>query len=376
MTKSMPKSRKCLLYFLVAIIIGLFAGLIYMNARQKEVLLKRDEAKTDKISYIEKKNECSGYIFTSSNVVNSAGLSDCGARMAIDSLSFESLYNIYHNKCYSGFGVAVYGCANPYTKRVYVCSPGTSLYDRRNTYVSRYFIYYKYISYSCDIAKVKNTIRHELLHLVYSDLSYSDKQRVNAKLSSYRPLYASQLASYSPSEHDGELFVRVGADGKQVDDIELAELYSRVSSAYTAQKQKYYSELASVADKYIDEYTNLSTEYTVFCIIFVILIIINIIVIAILIHSLKKKDSSHRKIDKPANDVISLYRKNRNSPKSVLDKDYKEEDLEDLNLEALQEKINSMSPKTKEKTKKKSPSNISEEFEHFKKKYGIIDLEG
>ena len=372
----MTKFKKRLIFILSAVIIGLFGGLIYMNTREKEVLSERDKAISDKKTYIAKKNECSGRISTTSSVVNNSNLTDCGAQMAIDSLSFRSLYDIYHNNCNSGFGVAVYGCAYPSIKKVYVCTPGTTLYDRRNTYVSWYYIYYQYISYSCSYSNAQNTIRHELLHLVYADLSYADQQRVSAKLSNYETMYANQLAGYSAAQRDDELFVRVGADGRHVDDIELIDLYSKVSAAYTAQKQSYYGELASMADKYIDKYNNLSGQYTVWCIIFVVLIVINIIFLIYVAYTAKKNKGDKKKAKKSANDVISLYRQNhqKTRPKSVLDRDFSQEDVD---LEYLQKQIDDMGKptKAKPKAKKKTVDELAEEFEYFKKKYGIIDVE-
>lgn len=259
---STRKKKKTIIFLLIVIVVGLFAGLIYTNSRQRTVLSERDKAKADKEYYLSKMEECSGYANTTNYVVNTANLTNCGGSLAVNRLYVAPLSNIYNNYCRDGFGSAVYGCAYKYSKTVYVCKPGTSVYDKKYAYSTRYYIYYRTFSYSCSEAQARNTIRHELLHLVYADLSSAERANVNAKLSSYRYLYSSQLAVYPSNERDEELFVRVGADGRYVDDIELIELYSKVSAVYTPQKRSYYNGLAEEADNDINKYTSMSNKYT------------------------------------------------------------------------------------------------------------------
>ena len=282
----MIKTKKLFLIFIVAMTIGAFLSLTNINSQLEKISYEKESVSDDWLYYAGKKRECAGKANTTSALVNGAGLTDCGGDLAVEAkLKIVSLSDIYYNYCNMGFGVAVYGCTIPLTRQVYVCMPGTTLYDRRNTYVSRYFIQYEYISYACNDVSISNTIRHELLHLVYFDLSESERATVNSKLARYEPQYASEIELYSSSERAGELFVRVGADERKVDDIQLVDLYSKVSAAYTAQKQEYYKSLENVADEYLEKYEDLSGGYSALRASVIIFLIINIVTLVALAFS-------------------------------------------------------------------------------------------
>lgn len=280
--------------------IGAFLSLTNINSQLEKISYEKESVSDDWLYYAGKKRECTGKANTTNALVNDAGLTDCGGDLAVDAkLKIVSLSDIYHNYCNVGFGVAVYGCTIPLTRQVYVCMPGTTLYDRRNTYVSRYFIQYEYISYACNDVSISNTIRHELLHLVYFDLSESERATVNSKLAKYEPQYASEIEPYSSSERAGELFVRVGADERKVDDMQLVDLYSKVSAAYTAQKQEYYKSLENVADEYLEKYEDLSGGYSALRASVIIFLIINIIALVALAFS--SRNQLHDKNGSSAN---------------------------------------------------------------------------
>lgn len=280
----MIKNKRMFLIFIAAMTIGAFLSLTNINSQLEKVSYERENVSDDWLYYAGKKRECIGKAKTTNALVNDAGLTDCGGDLAVEAkLKIVSLYDIYHNYCNLGFGVAVYGCTIPLTRQVYVCMPGTTLYDRRNTYVSRYFIHYEYISYACNDVSISNTIRHELLHLVYLDLSESERAIVNSKLAKYEPQYASEIEPYPSSERASELFVRVGADERKVDDMQLADLYSKVSTAYTAQKQEYYKSLENVADEYLEKYEDLSDGYSALRVLVIILLVVNVVVLAALV---------------------------------------------------------------------------------------------
>ncbi len=281
------------------------AGCIFASSatcvQQEDVATERDKAAYDRKAYTAKKYECSGTANTTNSYVNNAGLTDCGGEMAVSSnLTMESLYDIYHNYCNKGFGIAVYGCTIPAIRKIYVCAPGTTLYDRQNTYAIRY---------ACNDVDIGNTIRHELLHLVYLDLSTAEQEQVSSKLSKYKTEYASQLLVYSESQRDDELFVRVGADGRQVDDIEIVDLYSKVSSVYVAQKQEYYGRLLSAADEYYDKYDELYNKYSTQRAILIIIAIINAVVLIIVVVSKDSYRNEH--IRQMAQTTIGLRQKSK-----------------------------------------------------------------
>lgn len=348
-------------------IIGLSASLAFLLTQQNTIKQEREKASEDRSNYTTRKLECSGTANTTSSFVNSAGLTDCGGDLAVEAkLKIVSLYDIYHNYCNMGFGVAVYGCTIPLTRQVYVCMPGTTLYDRRNTYVSRYFIQYEYISYACNDVSISNTIRHELLHLIYSDLSSADQERIYAKLSSYEPMYASQLSGYSSYNRDDELFVRVGADGRHVDDIELVDLYSQVSAAYTAQKQQYYGALVGAADKYVKKYDDLSNKYSVLLAIVIILLIINASFLIYLVSAMKNMNTKNMR--KRREDVVKeAYRNYVESANRKESSDYYDTDDVELDIDSLKRQIDEMGHEPKR--------NVKKEFDEFKRKYGIIDID-
>lgn len=294
--KKMIKNKKMFLIFIVAMTIGAFLLLININSQLEKISYEKESVSDDWLYYAGKKRECTGKANTTNTLVNGAGLTDCGGDLAVEAkLKIVSLSDIYHNYCNMGFGVAVYGCTIPLTRQVYVCMPGTTLYDRRNTYVSRYYIQYEYISYACNDVSISNTIRHELLHLVYFDLSESERAIVNSKLAKYEPQYASEIEPYSSSERAGELFVRVGADERKVDDMQLVDLYSKVSTAYTAQKQEYYKSLENVADEYIEKYEDLSDRYSALRVLVVILLVVNTVALVALAFSLRNQLQNNNK---------------------------------------------------------------------------------
>ena len=352
------KNRRTIIVAFVLMIIGLSVSLAFLLTQQNIIKQEREKASEDRSNYTTRKLECSGTANTTSSFVNSAGLTNCGGELAIETLQIKSLYDIYHTYCNQGFGVAIYGCAYPQTRTVYVCSPGTTLYDRRNTYISYYYIRYQYISYACNDIDPKNTIRHELLHLVYADLSSEDQERIYAKLSSYEPMYASQLSGYSSYDRDDELFVRVGADGRHVDDIELVDLYSQVSAAYSAQKYDYYESLASTSDKYVKKYDDLSNKYSALLVTVIILLTINVCFLVYLVSTMKNMNAKNMR--KRREDVVKEARRNYvESANRKESSDYY--DTDDAELDSLKRRIDEMGNGPKRNTKK--------EFEEFKRKY-------
>ena len=245
-----------------------------------------------------------------------------------------------------------------------MCAPGSTFYERRYAYSTRYWAYYDVNSISCDEATSKNTIRHELLHLIYSDLSSEDRARVYAKLSTYEPIYASQLSGYSSYDRDDELFVRVGADGRHVDDIELVDLYSQVSATYSAQKYDYYGSLASTSDKYVKKYDDLSNKYSVLLAIVIILLIINACLLIYLVSVMKNMNTKNMR--KRREDVVKeVHRNYVESANRKESSDYY--DTDDAELDSLKRRIDEMGHGSKRNTKK--------EFEEFKRKYGITDID-
>lgn len=401
------KHGKGIIAFLASMIVVFASCLgIVINQRQ-EAIAKRDEAQSDYREYSAKKLECNGYASTTNKLVNSAGLTDCGGDIAVDArLTVTSLYNIYHNYCYSGFGVRVYGCYLPSTGRIYVCNPGSTLYDRK--WINWYSYYY--IKYACNDTNISNVIRHELLHVVYDGLTYADKINVDAKLAKYENAYWGQISSYSSDQRNGELFVRVGADGRHVDDIELIDLYSKVSRAYVAQKQNYYGNLMATADRYVDKYSELNRNYTVLMVVLIASIGVTVIVLAVVASKSRKKHSEKKEaqrsifdierekrkaaslIDDDDDDMLSvidlckaqkkrelsvldMHKQKKPKVRSIFDPDFEEvEDDDEEEFEELREKIDSMGKK-KSKTKTKDDESERKKFEDFKKKYGIIDVE-
>ena len=346
----MIKHGKIIIFITSAIILGLISSLVYINIHQDEIEDEIETIALDNSNYKEKKDECSGITQTTSSVVNNAGLSDCGIKLAVETLQFKSLYEIYHTYCNQGFGMAVYGCAYPLTKSVYVCSPGTTLYDQRNTYVSRYYIQYQYISYACNDKDIGNTIRHELLHLVYSALSESEQLRVKGMLSSYEAMYANAISSYGLSERDDELFVRVGADGRYIDDIELVDLYAKVSSAYIDQKKEYYGSLVKMTDNYLEKYNNISDDYSTLRVIIVILIIINGCFLIISIILMSKKTNEKKPKDKNSDGLFSK--------KMWADSDSRQN-----------------ANKNGRTNNQRSKNGVQKEFDEFKRRYGVVDID-
>ncbi len=300
------KRNKIFLIIIFAMTVGAFLVLVNINSRLEKIAYERDSVSDDWLHYSSKKDECSGRANTTNYYINNAGLTDCGADLAIEAKTkFVSLSDIYHNYCNMGFGMAVYGCTIPLTRQVYVCIPGTTLYDERVSYASYYYTEYEYISYACE--DVGNTIRHELLHLVYLDLTDSERSAVDSKLAKYESRYASQINSYSSTQRASELFVRVGADGTKVDDIQLADLYSKVSASYTEQKQEYYGTLENTAEEYLDKYNDLYDSYSVFRVLAIIFLIVNILTLAALAFSSKE----------PFRDICKNLI-NRNKPKITI----------------------------------------------------------
>lgn len=345
----MMKNKRTIITLAALMIISLSVSLTFLISQQNKAIREHDSALQDRIAYTDKKFECYGSARTNNSIVNNAGLSSCGGELAIKSLHFLPLQNVVQ-MCGKGkiaLGCVVFGTA-------YVCSPGSTY----NYWINRYY-YYQYV---CN--DYYNTIRHELLHLVYSELSGYEQQIVQAKLSDYKAQYASQLAEYSADQQDDELFVRVGADGRRVDDIELIDLYSQVSSTYTAQKYDYYVSLASTSDKYVKKYNELSNSYSALLATVIILIIINACFLVYLFTTLKKIDtkSNRNRRESAIDEAQSEYVKTigHKTSSSYYDADGAE-------LDSLKRQIDEMGCEPKKDTKK--------EFEEFKKKYGIIDID-
>ena len=342
------KHLKAVTAILAAIIVALVGCLGFVLDQRAKAIDNHNDALADYKEYSEKRDECTGHTSTTSSIVNSAGLTDCGVDLAIDNkLTFTSLYNIYHNYCYSGFGAMVYGCYQPDANKIYVCTPGTTLYDR------------KWI-----------------------------------KLVGYRGSYSTQLAAYSSNQQNGELFVRVGADGRQVDDIELIELYSKVSSTYVAKKQNYYNNLMATTNRYINEYNELSRYYTIMMAILIALIsasAIALIAVAIVGNSRKKATviggqksildiQKEKRLQKARveKSMSVLYANRASKPKkySIFDMniDKTEDQGDDEEFEELRMKINDMGKK-ENKAKTTDNKTEQEKFKEFKKSYGIFDDE-
>ena len=361
----MMKNRRTIIAAFVLMIIGLSASLAFLLTQQNTIKQEREKASEDRSNYTTRKLECSGTANTTSSFVNSAGLTNCGGKLAVEaSLKLTSLNDVNYKYCNTTFERRAYGCANPLTRKVYVCAPGSTFYERRYAYSTRYWAYYDVNSISCDEATSKNTIRHELLHLIYSDLSSEDRARVYAKLSTYEPIYASQLSGYSSYDRDDELFVRVGADGRHVDDIELVDLYSQVSATYSAQKYDYYGSLASTSDKYVKKYDDLSNKYSVLLAIVIILLIINACLLIYLVSVMKNMNTKNMR--KRREDVVKeVHRNYVESANRKESSDYY--DTDDAELDSLKRRIDEMGHGSKRNTKK--------EFEEFKRKYGITDID-
>lgn len=213
-----------------------------------------------KTEYQEKQVECSGGAAADIAAVNKAGVSYCGGEIAMASeLEVRPLEDIYFRLCNMGFDKAVEGCMYPETGKIYVCKQGTSVYNRQVTGVTDYYIYYDIMSYSCD--DMNNVIRHELLHVVYNDLDMLAQYNAVKKIESYRAQYTDELALYASHERDEELFVRVGADGRAVKDIELVDMYARVNEEYVAQKEAHYAARVAESDEYIEKYEDILEGY-------------------------------------------------------------------------------------------------------------------
>lgn len=312
--------------------------LVVGGQRRQQVIVEQEKAASDMTAYMQKKYECSGVANTTNAFVNKAGLTNCGGDLAVKaSLKIATVNDIYYNYC-SMTGWGVQGCTIPLTGRVYVCMQGTTVYRRVYN-----IIYY----YSCQ--DMYNTIRHELLHLVYFGLTPSQQQSVVAKLAKYESIYADQLAGYKLSDRDDELFVRVGADGRQVDDIELIDLYAKVSSAYKTQKQKYYGSLADTSDSYSKKYKELSDKYSVLLAISVIVLIVNLTLLIYVGSKLKS------------------FNKDKKSKKRAVNYDAVNNEFEDIDLEHLRSRIENMN--------EVKHINIKEEFDEFKKKCGLVDTD-
>ena len=355
----MTISKKTTLIILVIALVG--QSIFFINAKNNydETNTELFWAKSELADYKTKRDECSGSMQTESYLVNTSGLSKCGYQRANSYLIVTPLDTIYYYYCSMGSGVAVYGCYVPSRHRVYACEPGTSVYDVLSSYSTRYFRHWTYLSYACSESEARNTIRHELLHTVYSNLSSAKQSSVTSKLSRYKSIYASELSQYSISERDDELFARVGADGRPINDIELIDLYSQVVNTYLSQKKSYYAELVDTTSKQVASYSNLLNNYGAMQAIGIIMIIANIIVIIFVVKKLKSgsnNDSDHEaeKTNEDSNDETAAFQDW--SKKHGLDED---------------------------ENKKKKPSNnesaskkkLSEEFQDFAEKHGVSNDE-
>jgi hypothetical protein len=366
------------------VIFGMIIGLCFLRSSiaddSNAVSDERGATVAKKAEYEGKRTECSGGARTASAMVNSAGVSYCGGEIAVlSNLEIRPLRDIYFSVCNMGFGVAVEGCTDPDTYKIYVCQQGTSVYDRRTTGVTRYFIYYQTVSYTCE--DMNNTIRHELLHVVFLELDSNTQSEVNSKLASYKSQYSSEVSDYSESYQDDELFVRVGADGRSVSDPQLVDLYSQVSEAYVPQREARYASLVATSDQYIAKYEDLMEKYesknvavTTFIIINCI-ILITVIGIAIVRYRRNPKTAKLRKTAK--RDVwdiplLSSIKDELDELRSRIYGDDTEPELESHqnSLDTLRAKIHNTHHRSAEKAIK---SKVAEEesFDEFKKQYGL-----
>ena len=215
---------------------------------------RASELREEAQQYAYKAIECSVGPQTTSDVVNNSGINICGGKMAVNAkLEFKPIRQIW-DIC----GQGAQGCATADTNnpKVYICQPGS--YTGRIV-TSSWRTGYTYIEDYCD--DVNNTIRHELLHLVYAKLAPDQRQAIASKLGGYHAQYADQLALYPVYEQEDELFARVGADGQAVDDPDLIDLYSQVSAAYGSQRYELYSDLSAKTDSYADSYEQIADDY-------------------------------------------------------------------------------------------------------------------
>ena len=119
---------------------------------------------------------------------------------------------------------------------------------------------------------------------------------IDSKLAKYEPQYASEIEPYPSAQRADELFVRVGADERKVDDMQLVDLYSKVSTAYTAQKQEYYESLENVADEYRKKYEDLSNGYSALRVLVIILLVVNTVALVALAFASKNHLQNNNKI--------------------------------------------------------------------------------
>ena len=360
--KTARKSAKKAIAILIVIIVGLLVAMSDLLYWRSEVAVNRASRLADYRDYVSKRDKCSGNANTTNYLVNNAGLTDCGGDIAVEyNLTVTSLYNVYHYYCYDRFGSYVFGCMDPVAKRIYVCTPGTTLYDRQ--WINRRSYYY--VSYACNDTDISNTIRHELLHVVYGNLSQIEKADVDAKLFKYKNEYKNELSPYDVNQRNEELFVRVGADGRKVDDIQLINLYSKVSKTYAKEKKSYYDSLAMTASRNIEKYDELNGKYTALLTVIITAIVINAIVIIIAMVKVRNKN-----IKKEKKASIGVEMENKEIPLSVLDmKPKKKEkpvlvyDKKDRPLSVLD-----MKPKKKEKTAR------STKLEKKEKPISVLDI--
>lgn len=340
------KHKKLIIIVLVVVISSLAGAVMAIFPRTEEIQAERDRVSKEKDEFIVKRGECTEKFVSTNPYWNRANLSECGRILAVDTLYIKTLSDIYRHYCYSGFGVAVYGCADARTNTVYVCLPGSTVYDRRYIGETYWYIYYQNFSYSCDDEDFGVLVRHELLHLVFESLPQDKKDSLINKLEKYRSDYSSELSFYPSSERDGELFVRVGADLRKLNDIELIDIYSKVTAGYADQKKQYYGSLVDMTDKYLTRYSDLLEKYNILMIVIISIAVINFFFLIFVIVVIRKT--------KKGAYIESGKAKKESEDKEILQRP------DGLSYEL-------------DKKERKHTSKTRKEFEAFKKENGLID---
>lgn len=337
------KYKKFIIIVLTILISSLTGAVFAIIPRTEEIHAERDRVSKERDDFAKKRDTCTEKFESKYPFVDSLNLTDCGHDLAEKALNFETLGDIYRHYCRG----AVYGCAYPSENIVYVCLPGTSVYDRRYIGSIGWYDYYWVFSYSCTSVQSANTVRHELLHLVFESLPQSKKDALIKKLENYRSEYGDELSEYPSWQRDGELFVRVGADQRKIDDIELIDEYTKVVAAYTNQKKSYYGDLVNMADGYFNRYQDLLQKYTIIQIVIISIAVINfifLIFVIVVIAKTKKRASA------VVNPVLSKQEPSSHN-ESYIDK--------------LEHNVSKVRSKNASKTRR--------EFEAFKKENGLID---
>lgn len=231
---------------------------IIATSRLLASYFEREQVKADREKIYDEYRKCTEKAYFSDSFLMGAGLSDCGKELFEESsVVILPLSSIYRGVCSKEYGEAVYGCADTKNKKIYICESGTSVYDRKT--INRYK--YEELSYTCGQNNSHDTLRHELLHLVYTSLSVEEKNTVSSILAKhgYANEYSDELSLYPYSERNEELFVRIGVDYHYMEEIELISMYARVVRGYAELKKEHYGNLANEADRKYEEQNNIFT---------------------------------------------------------------------------------------------------------------------